>query len=59
MFDKNGDFGKVGLPRHHIEKNGIDLVVLIIWSILIGFPSVYYISLVLINGTWLLKFVLI
>lgn len=61
VYDKNGDFSKVGfgLKKHYIKKNGYDLIVLCSWLVLITVPSIYYTVLILINGTWSFKLIVV
>jgi len=59
VFDKNGDFSKLGLPKHYIKKNGYDLIISIIWLLVLAVPSFYYLIIMLINGTLMTKFLIV
>jgi len=58
-FDKNGDFSKLDLPRHHVKRNGYDLIISIFWLIVVAVPSFYYLALLLIEGSWMIRITLI
>ncbi|CAF0812380.1 unnamed protein product, partial [Didymodactylos carnosus] len=56
-FVQNGTFNGLGLQKVEVKRNYQDLIIELVWVIIIGAPSIYYLFLFLLTSSFLAQLI--